>query len=98
MRQSAYETAKVEGKPHHRWLLIQRKLPTAKLLKGIRSLQKQSALHAQWIADPYLKFPSDADPCDVSYHRKIKWPNDIARQREQIEILEGVINERTDKK
>lgn len=48
--------------------------------------------------DPFLKFPPDADPREVIYHQKIKWPNDIARHREHINIIEGVIDERADEK
>lgn len=93
----AYTVAQVPGRPHHGWLKQQRKLPTLKLLKAIRSLRKQIALHEAWIASPYEKFPADnADPDEVDYHQKYKWPADIARQRQLIQILEGVIRERND--
>ena len=52
---NAYEVAKTVGAPHHGWLEKQRQLPTAKLLKSIRSLEKQIAQHRQWIDNPYLK-------------------------------------------
>ncbi|MFB1489652.1 MULTISPECIES: phage minor head protein [unclassified Thiocapsa] len=94
----AYTVAQVPGRPHHGWLKQQRRLTTVKLRKAIRSLQKQIALHEAWIATPYEKFPADnADPDEVKYHQEYKWPADIARHRQLIEILEGVIRERNDK-
>lgn len=93
-RASAYVLAQHPGKPHHGWLQKQRSLPTVKLRKSVRSLQKQIERHEAWIADPYLKFEPDAAAEEVRYHQVVKWPRDIARQREQIDILEGVVNER----
>lgn len=91
----AYEVAQTLGRPHHGWLQQQRTLPTVKLHKAIRSLRKQIAQHEAWIADPFLKYPADHhDLAEVRYHQEHKWPHDIARQREQIAILEGVIRER----
>jgi hypothetical protein len=94
VKPSAYDIAQTEGNPHHRWMLQQRKLPTIKLLKSIRTLQKQIALHASWIADPWSKCDPGHDPAKVEYYRMQKWPSDIARQREQINIIEGVLRER----
>ena len=91
---SAYEIAQTAGNPHHRWMLQQRKLPTVKLLKSIRTLQKQIEQHEAWIADPWSKCASDHDPEKVLYYQTHKWPSDIARQREQINIIEGVLRER----
>lgn len=65
-----------------------------KLRKAIRSLLKQIAQHEAWISNPYLKFAVNAHPAIIRYHQLVKWRNDIARQREQINILEGVIHER----
>jgi hypothetical protein len=58
-------------------------------------LRKQIARHEAWIADPFLTYPRDHhDVAEVRYHQEHKWPHDIARQREQIAILEGVMSER----
>lgn len=93
--ETAYQRAQQPGRPHHGWLQQQRKLTTVMLQKGIRSLEKQIERHQTWIEKPYLKFPADnSDPEDVKYHQERKWPADIARQRQLIEILEGVIHER----
>ena len=91
---NAYEVAKTVGAPHHGWLEKQRQLPTAKLLKSIRSLEKQIAQHRQWIDNPYLKIPADIPTEEVEYLVTTKWPNDIARQRQHIEIIQGVLHER----
>ncbi|BCU06113.1 hypothetical protein [Allochromatium tepidum] len=40
------------------------------------------------------KPPAIHDPEKVRYYRTHKWPSDIARQREQINIIEGVLRER----
>jgi hypothetical protein len=93
-RESAYSIAQIPGRPHHGWLKRQRSLPTGKLHKSIRSFRKLIAKHEAWITNPYLKFPRDADSEEVRYHQNVKWPSDIARHYEQIDILEGVIRER----
>lgn len=90
----AYAIAKAGG-PHHGWLEKQRKLPTVKLLKSIRSLEKQIALHRQWIVDPYLKLQADTPLDRVDDLVRSKWPHDIQRQQEQIAILQGVLHERS---
>jgi hypothetical protein len=90
----AYEIAKAGG-PHHGWLEKQRKLPTVKLLKSIRSLEKQIALHRQWIADPYSKLLADTPLDRIDDLVQSKWPHDIQRQQEQIAILQGVLHERS---
>lgn len=90
---NAYEAAKAGG-PHHGWMEKQRKLPTAKLLKSIRSLERQIAQHQQWIDDPYSKIPVDTLIDEANYYVTTKWPGDIARQRQQIDIIRGVLHER----
>jgi len=70
------------------------KLPTAKLLKSIRSLERQIAQHQQWIDDPYSKIPVDTLIDEANYYVTTKWPGDIARQRQQIDIIRGVLHER----
>lgn len=90
---NAYETAKAGG-PHHGWMEKQHKLPTAKLLKSIRSLERQIAQHQQWIANPYLKIPADTPIDEANYYVTTKWPGDITGQRQQIDIIQGVLHER----
>ncbi len=90
---NAYEVAKAGG-PHRGWMEKQRTLPTVKLLKSIRSLEKQIAQHQQWIEDPRLKVPAEMPAEEMNYYVTTKWPNDIARQRQQIDIIRGVLHER----
>jgi len=92
--EDAYAVAQTPGQPNYGWLQEQRKLPTVKLEKAIRSFKKQIALHQTWINDPHPKFARDADPTDILYHQVHKWPRDMARHRQSIQILEGVIRER----
>jgi hypothetical protein len=94
VKPSAFEIAQTDGSPHHRWMLQQRKLPTVNLLKSVRTFQKQIAQHEGWIADPWSKCEPGHDPEKVRYYQTMKWPSDIARQREQINIIEGVLHER----
>lgn len=89
----AYEVAKAGG-PHHGWMEKQRKLPAAKLLKSIRSLERQIARHQRWIDDPYSKIPVDTPTDEAKYYVTTKWPGDIARQRQHIDIIRGVLHER----
>lgn len=98
VEKTPYQIATEPGKPHHGWLLAQRELPTVKLRKAIRSLLKQIAQHEAWISNPYLKFAANEQPEIIRYHQQVKWRNDIARQREQVNILEGVIHERESQK
>jgi hypothetical protein len=72
----------------------QRKLPTVKLLKSIRSLEKQIAQHQRWIDNPCSKIPADTPNEETNYYVNTKWPGDIARQRQQIDIIQGVLHER----
>jgi hypothetical protein len=50
------------------------------------------------MGNPYLKCEANEQPEIIRYHQQVKWRNDIARQREQINILEGVIHERESQK
>lgn len=90
---NAYEVARAGG-PHHGWMEKQRKLPTVKLLKSIRSLEKQIAQHRRWIDDPYSKIPVDTPMDEANHYVTTKWPSDIARQLQHIDIIRGVLHER----
>jgi hypothetical protein len=69
------------------------KLPSHLIKKSIRSIEKQIALHEFWIAKPYSKLPPDTDSRQVADLVNEKWPQDMQRQREQVEILRGILNE-----
>lgn len=96
MKKTAYETAQQKDGDHHGWYLQQLKLSDVELERGIRSFRKQIAKHQQWINNPYLKVP-DFDNLHPDRKQNLierKWPQDIARQKDQIVILEGILKER----
>jgi hypothetical protein len=63
------------------------------LRRGIASLQKQIALHKDKIANPEKHLPnwSSLDPRQQEALVQKKWPSDIQRQAEQLDILEGLL-------
>ncbi len=91
---NAYEVAKAGGK-HAPWYKQQLDLGYRQLEKGIQSIEKQIADHESWIADPQKKVKdwTDRDPRYQAGLLK-KWQQDIARQKEQVEILKGVLKEK----
>jgi hypothetical protein len=93
---NAYEVAKAGGK-HSPWYKQQLDLGYRQLQKGIQSIEKQIADHESWIADPRKKV-QDWTVRDPRYQAGLlkKWQQDIARQKEQVEILKGVLKEKND--
>jgi peptidoglycan hydrolase CwlO-like protein len=93
---NAYEIAKAGGK-HAPWYKQQLDLGYRQLQKGIQSIEKQIADHESWIADPQKKV-KDWTVRDPRYQAGLlkKWQQDIARQKEQVEILKGVFKEKND--
>lgn len=91
---NAYEVAKAGGK-HAPWYEQQLELGYRQLKKGIKSIEKQIADHESWIADPQKKVEDWADR-DPRYQAGLlkKWQQDITRQKEQVEILKGVLKEK----
>ena len=90
---TAYETARAGGS-HANFLRDYGALPDHLIEKALRSLGRQVELHQAWIADPTAKLGGQFDR---EYARRLveqKWPKDILRQREQIEILRGILRER----
>ena len=96
----AYDAAQVPGATHHGYLkFAQDQMGATQLRKGIRSLDKQMADHRKWIADPASKpGVENAPAADIERWRREKWPADIERQRQQQEILRGVLAEKEKEK
>ena len=90
--QSALEIAETGGK-HAGFLQNYRGKSPEELRKGIASLQKQIALHKDKIANPEKHIPnwSSLDPRQQEALIQKKWPSDIQRQAEQLEILNGLL-------
>ncbi len=93
---SAYEIAK-EGGRHAGFLKNYEDRDTMELEKGIASLQDVIAEHEAKISEPQRSVPDfDALSEQEQQHlRDKKWPADIARQKEQVAILMGIIDERS---
>jgi hypothetical protein len=92
---SAFEIAR-EGGRHAGFLRNYAGKPPAEVRKGIRGLEKQIAEHEAKIADPE-KAISGFRKLDPRQQRALiekKWPSDIQRQREQLEILQGILGGR----
>jgi hypothetical protein len=90
--QSALEIAETGGK-HAGFLQNYRGKSPEELGRGIASLQKQIALHKDKIANPEKHIPnwSSLDPRQQEALIQKKWPSDIQRQAEQLEILNGLL-------
>jgi RHS repeat-associated protein len=88
----AFEIAQ-EGGKHAGFLNNSIGKPASQLQKGIRSLEKEIADHLDKIANPKKHIPGwDAlDPRQKQALLNSKWPGDIARQREQLDILQGLL-------
>jgi hypothetical protein len=89
---SALEIAEVGGK-HAGFLKNYQGKSPEELRRGIASLQKQIALHKDKIANPDKHIPnwSSLDPRQQEALVQKKWPSDIQRQAEQLDILEGLL-------
>ncbi len=93
MTASAYEVAKAGG-AHENFLRDYSKLPDHLIEKAIRSINRVVAQHEVWIADPKAKLGQGANTDRMRRLADDKWPKDIARQREQIDILRAILKER----
>ena len=90
---SAFEIAKQGGK-HSGFLKNYANRPPQQIRSGISSLEKQIAVHQAKIQNPskLVKGFDKLDPRKQQHLINEKWPSDIARQREQAEILRGLLN------
>ena len=57
-------------------------------------MEQQVDLHLAWIENPFLKVARDLVEGRISDLVNKKWPGDIMRQREQIDVLKGILQER----
>ena len=91
----AYEIAKSGGKNSGFYKNYLDK-STKEIEKGIKSLEKQIQEHTDKISNPQ-KYIKDFDKLDVRQQENLinkKWNSDIARQKEQKQILEQILQER----
>lgn len=81
------------GGKHSGFLRNYQGRPPEELRKGITSLKKQIAEHQDKIAHPERHIPdwSSLDPRQRDALVNKKWPSDIQRQTEQLDILEALL-------
>ena len=89
---TALEIARESGK-HSGFLRNYAGRSPTELRSAIASIERQVAQHRSWIANPESKIPNfrALDPRQQAALLNNKWPGDIARQQEQLEILRGLL-------
>ena len=97
---SAYEIAKSGGK-HSGFFENNLVRSSEELQKGVSKLQKQIDTHEALIKDPEATMSklgkgnwNSLDPRQQKALIEKKWPSDIQRQREQQNILQGILKEK----
>ena len=90
---AAYEAAKAGGK-HNGFLVRHRELPDHLLAKAARSFLRRIREHQRWIARPEDKVDAGLDPRQVEHLVAAKWPKDIARNEDQLDIVRGILREK----
>ncbi len=90
--EGALEIAEAGGR-HAGFMRNYQGKPPGELRRGIDSLKKQIAEHKDKIANPEKYIPNwkSLDPRQQKALIDKKWPSDIQRQTEQLEILEGLL-------
>ncbi len=90
-----FELAK-EGGKHAGFLKTYSTKSAAEIQKGIRSIQEQIAEHKDKIANPekHIENWGKLDPRQQQALLTKKWPSDIQRQSEQLNILQGLLKEK----
>nr|WP_224360772.1 hypothetical protein [Hyalangium versicolor] len=90
--EGALEIAEAGGR-HAGFMRNYQGKPPGELRRGIDSLKKQIAEHKDKIANPEKYIPNwkSLDPRQQNALIDKKWPSDIQRQTEQLEILEGLL-------
>ncbi|MCK7493265.1 MAG: hypothetical protein MZW92_18880 [Comamonadaceae bacterium] len=85
-----YEIAKAGGK--HSGLIRRFKDDTDYAIrKSVQSLRRQVELHAAYIADPFLKVDRSIGELAMKRLVELKWPKEIARLKEEVEVLESLL-------
>ena len=95
MMSNAYETAKAGG-PHHGLWKNYRDRSIAMLERAVKSLEQRIAEHEAKIAHPYRCLQPDVPARQVDHLVNAKWPEEIAIFKTQIEVLNGMIEEKRD--
>lgn len=94
LRPGAAYHAAAAGGPHAGMLARYREVPSPMINRAIRSLNRRIGEHTAKIADPDAFLPAGVHPRERDALVRRKWPAEIARFREQIEVLDGILKER----
>lgn len=94
LRPGAAYHAAAGGGPHAGLLDHYREVPSPMIERAIRSLERRIVEHEAKIADPDAVLRPDIHPKERLVLIRRKWPGEIARFREQIEVLRGILWER----
>ena len=62
--------------------------------RGIKTMEKRIEEHQSWIDNPFIKLPPDIDERAVNALVNKKWPSDIARIQAELEVLQGILEDR----
>ena len=91
---SAYDIAK-EGGKHSGFYKQYINKSRKEIEKGIKSIEKEIAEHQAKIANPEKYIPDfkSLDPRQQEALVNKKWPSDIQRQKEQLDILKGILGD-----
>jgi hypothetical protein len=91
----AYEAAKAGGR-HGGFLENYAAKSTREIQSAIRSMEENIAKHREWLRNPESKIPDfrKLDPRQQEALLNRKWPGDIQRAEEQIDVLRGILDSR----
>ena len=90
---TAYEAAK-HGGPHYGLWRNYRDRPIAMLERAVKSLEQRIAEHEAKVANPCQYVRTDIPERQVRHLVSVKWPEEIAIFKAQIEVLNGMIEEK----
>ncbi len=94
----AFAEAQKPGGKHHGFYTNNKDLPSVFLRRGIRSLEKRIREHEEKIRNPTsVSGFSEKDPSEQDYFVRQHWPDEITNWREQIVVLQGVLERRNER-
>jgi hypothetical protein len=76
-------------------LHVYRELPDHLIVKAIRSLEARAAEHRALIARPEMKLSPGVAAVEVERLVREKWPKEVRGFEEEIDVLQGILQERT---
>jgi hypothetical protein len=93
---NAYEIAKSGGR-HGGIYRSNQNARIPEIEKSIRSLQKQIASHEEKIINPNAFVKNGTSDTETGYLVNSYWPKEILNFRQQMDVLNGILSERSGK-